>query len=126
MNGLSRPSSAVPEGAAVAASSARQRTQRILRWALLTILPPLVTFAVQSLFWPILSPFAWFLFFPTVLISAWFGGFRSGLVATILSTVLVCCAFLPGSFRLDWPKYVVSSLVFLAMGRCAGPGPQAQ
>jgi Domain of unknown function (DUF4118) len=115
MSRVGKPASTVPEGSAVAESSAN-RSLRLLRWVAITTLPPLATFILQSLSWSTLSPFAWFLFYPPVLISAWFGGFRSGLVATVLSTVLVWSSFLPGSFRLDWPKCVLSSLIFLAMG----------
>jgi K+-sensing histidine kinase KdpD len=116
--GLGQPPSAVPEGSAIATSSAKQRSQRILRWVLLTILPSLAAFTVQLLLWSMLSPFAWFLLYPTVLISSWFGGFGSGLVATGLSTVLVWWAFLPykGLLRIEDPTYVVSTLVFLPGG----------
>jgi PAS domain S-box-containing protein len=82
------------------------------------ILPPLATFLFQSALWPVLSPFAWFLFYPTVYISSWFGGLWSGIGATLISTTLVWWAFLPpeSSFRLEDPKYILSTVAYVSMG----------
>ena len=61
----------------------------------LAVLIPLATFVLQSALWTYLSPFAWFLFYPCVFFSALIAGFRGGLVATVLSTLLVWYGFIP-------------------------------
>src|SRR5580704_312107 len=95
-----------------------RQERSVLRPILAATLAPLATFGVQRVFWSALSPFAWFLFYPSVFFSSCVGGFWSGIGASVLSTVLVWSAFLPdeGWLRLQTPRDVVSSLVFLAMG----------
>jgi PAS domain S-box-containing protein len=89
-----------------------------LRSIFAAILPPLTVFTVQTLFWSVISPFAWFLFYPAVFLSSWIGGFWSGVAATVLSTMLVWWRFLPpeGSFRIGEPKYLITTGVYIAMG----------
>lgn len=84
----------------------------------LAILPPLVAFALQWIFWEAIQPYAWFLFFPAVFISAWIGGLIPGLVSTILSAALAVWFFIPPqfSFSVDTPMSLVSIGMFLVMG----------
>ncbi len=82
------------------------------------VAPPLAVYAVQSLFWTTLTPYAWFLSYPAMLASAWIGGTASGIAATLLATCLVWWRFLPPERTLakDEPGYILSALVFLAVG----------
>ena len=81
-------------------------------------LPPLAAFAVQSLLWSAISPFAWFLFYPTLLISSWLGGLRGGVGATLTSAALVWWYFIPPERTLvkAEPRYLLSAAVFIAVG----------
>ena len=79
---------------------------------------PLVAFGLQWTFWSEIQPYAWFLFFPAVFFSSWFGGWRGGLLATCLSTVLVWYFFIPPqfSFAIPRPIVLISIGLFIAMG----------
>jgi PAS domain S-box-containing protein len=97
----------------------RSRSIRaVMTFLCAAVVLPLVTFVVQSLIWPLLSPSAWILFAFTVFVSAWIGGAWSGVCATVVSTGLVWWAFLPPehSFHVDTPRYVVSAAVFVLVG----------
>jgi len=82
------------------------------------VLIPLVAFAVQWVFWEDIQPYAWFLFFPAVFSSSWVGRLWGGLLATVLSTLLVWYFFIPPhfSFALEHPVNLVSIIVFVGMG----------
>jgi hypothetical protein len=69
-----------------------------LRASLGGILLPLAAFAVQWTFWDAISPYAWFLFYPTVFFAPLFGGLWSGIVATVISTLLVWYVFILTAF----------------------------
>ena len=95
----------------------RVLSSRVPRAILAAIVPPLAAFAMQSVFWSTLSPFAWFLFYPTLFISSWLGGMVGGVGATLLSTALVCWYFIPPERTLAIePRYFTSVGVFIAMG----------
>ena len=82
-----------------------------------TTLPPVIAFVVQSTFWSLLSPLAWFLFYPAVFLSSWLGGRASGISATVISTALVTWFFLPPERTLALePRHLPSVGVFLTMG----------
>lgn len=85
---------------------------------LLAMLPPLVAFALQWIFWSAIQPYAWLLFFPAVFISSWIGGLIPGLVSTVLSAALATWFFIPPqfSFSVESPMSLVSIGVFLVMG----------
>jgi len=85
---------------------------------LLSLAPPLVALVLQSLLWPYVQPFVWFLFYPAVFFSSWIGGRTGGLLATLLSTVMVVYIFIPlrGYWVVSDPKYFLSIGVFLLMG----------
>ena len=85
---------------------------------LLALLPPVVAFILQWMFWPVIQPYAWFLFFPAVFISSWIGGLLPGLASTFISTVLVWWFFIPPyySFHLEKPISIVSITIFSIMG----------
>lgn len=89
-----------------------------LRLPLLAMLPPLIAFVLQWIFWSAIQPYAWFLFFPAVFISAWIGGLIPGLLSTILSAALVTWFFIPPqfSFSVETPMSLVSIGMFLVMG----------
>ncbi len=80
-------------------------------------LPPVVAFVVQSTFWSVLSPLAWFLFYPAVFLSSWLGGRASGISATLISTALVTWFFIPPERTLAVEtRFLPSVGVFMAMG----------
>jgi len=85
---------------------------------ILAMLLPLVAFALQSIFWTAIKPFAWFLFFPAVFFSSWIGGLCGGVIATLISTTLVWWAFIPPeySFALEDPFQLGSIGLFMGMG----------
>jgi len=82
----------------------------------LSILPPLVAFAIQWRFWSFFRPNVWFIFYPAVLVSAWIGGLRAAVLATGLSTVLVLTFFLPpeGLVSATPGSYVAAGIFFAA------------
>ncbi len=84
----------------------------------LAMLPPLVAFILQSIFWPAIRPYVWVLFYPAVFFSSWIGGLPSGLMATVISTALVWWAFIPPeySFMMKNPQSFLSAAVFMGMG----------
>jgi PAS domain S-box-containing protein len=79
---------------------------------------PLVAFVVQWELWLDISPYAWLLFFPAVFLSSSVGGLPGGLLATLLSTLLVWYGFTPPrfSFSIENPHAIISIGVFFAMG----------
>ena len=85
---------------------------------ILAMLLPLVAFALQSIFWTTIKPFAWFLFFPAVFFSSWIAGLPGGVIATFISTALAWWAFIPPeySFVLEDPFQLVSIGLFMGMG----------
>jgi K+-sensing histidine kinase KdpD len=92
----------------------RGEIQRLVLAALL----PLVACGLQLLFWSAIQPFVWFLFYPAVFFSSWIGSVRGGLVATVLSTVLVWYCFTPPqfSFAVQRPMAFLSIATFMGMG----------
>ncbi|MGZ4811055.1 MAG: PAS domain S-box protein, partial [Thermoanaerobaculia bacterium] len=89
----------------------------ILKTVLAATAPPLVAFALQSLFWPFLSPFAWILFFPAVFVASWIGGRASGIGATLVSTALATWYFVPPERTLAVETRLLPAVgVFMAMG----------
>jgi len=86
---------------------------------ILALAPVFVTFLVQLMIWPIIWPFAWFLFSPALFLSAWIGGWRLGIVASVIATLLVWFFFLPleRSAVVEQPAAgIVSATVFMGMG----------
>ena len=85
---------------------------------LVALLPPLVAFGLQSVFWPTLQPYVWFLFYPAVFFSSWVGGLPGGLGATVLSIMLVNSYFIPpeSSLATGHPRTILSVGVFMTMG----------
>lgn len=85
---------------------------------ILAMLPPVVAFVLQWIFWSAIQPLVWFLFYPAVFFSAWIGGLLPGLVSTFASVVIVWWFFIPPqfSFSMEAPMALVSIGVFSAMG----------
>ena len=97
----------------LAASNPRLSTLRLL---VTGIAPPLAVFAIELL---LSHPTGrWSLFYPVVFACAWFGGVASGLVATLLSAMLVWWTFVPPEHALLKPggAHYVVALVFIGMG----------
>lgn len=92
---------------------------RWLRLAL-SLLPPLLALALQSLFWEELKPYAWILFYPAVLISGWFGGLLGSLIGTVLSIGFVMWFFMEPlhSLKLTSVSSDNSVIIFALVG-CA-------
>ena len=84
----------------------------------LAVLPPIVAFFFQSVFWSGIHPYVWFLFYPAVFFSSWIGGMEGGLIGTGISTVIVWWFFIPPehSLALKSPMSVLSAGVFVGMG----------
>jgi PAS domain S-box-containing protein len=84
---------------------------------LLALIPPVVTFVIQLAGWELFRPYAWFMFVPSVTLSAAIAGFRGGLIATAISTVLVWWFFLPPEQELaKEARLVVPTCVFFVTG----------
>ena len=84
----------------------------------LAVVIPLAAFGLQWLCWRFIEPYVWFLFFPAVFFSSWIGGKRGGLLATVLSAVLVWYFFIPPqlSFTLEKNRLFISVGLFVGMG----------
>jgi len=95
----------------------KSQNPNVLR-TILAMLPPVVAFILQWIFWGAIQPFVWFLFYPAVFLSAWIGGLLPGLVSTFASVVIVWWFFIPPqfSFGLEKPISLVSIGVFSVMG----------
>lgn len=79
---------------------------------------PFAAFALQTMFWFAIKPFAWFLFFPAVFLSSWIGGLVGGLAATVVSTLLAWWFFIPPTHTLvpENPMTLFSVAMFMGMG----------
>jgi signal transduction histidine kinase len=82
------------------------------------VLSPLVAGILQWIAWPYIRPFIWFLFYPAVFFSSWIGGLPGGLAATVISTTLVWCFFIPPEFSFAGkdPRTLPSVFLFMGMG----------
>ena len=91
---------------------------RIWLRPLLAMLPPIVAFILQWMFWSAIQPFAWLLFFPAVFISSWIGGLLPGLVSTFISAALAAWFFIPPQFMFSdkTPMSLISIGLFCIMG----------
>lgn len=98
---------------------------RLSRWTLEYIVRPsgiAVSFVIVALLWTfplqrvIAYPFV-FLFFGAIMGSAWFGGFISGFVAVMLSSILIDYFFVPPFFSISVAKE--SQSFFAAFILCA-------
>jgi len=87
--------------------------KRLRKYPFLALVPPLLAFAIQWVFWSSIKPFVWFLFYPAVFLASWIGGLRWGSIATLLSTFIVWWAFIPAGQR---PSTYVSMVIFTATG----------
>ena len=84
----------------------------------LAVLLPVLVFYLQWHLWYVIQPYAWFLFYPTVFLSVLIGRLRGGILATLISTLLVWFFFIPPefSFVLHSPWALLSIVVFAASG----------
>lgn len=82
------------------------------------LMPPLIAFALQWVFWPWLQPQVLILFYPAVFGSSWIGGLRGGLAGTALTVVLVWYFFVPPqlSWAIQDPQRVLSMVIFSGTG----------
>ncbi len=106
-----------PEAGSARETPARERLAARARWLLAAFGLPLVAFAVQSLLWPAINPYAWFLFYPVIFVAPRLGGSSSGLTATAVCAGLVWWGFVPERstfIKTDAPLLPLS--VFLLMG----------
>lgn len=88
-----------------------------LRFILAAVGPAAIALVIQSEFWGLISPFAWFLFCLTVFTSAWVGGVFSGIISTFLSTAIVWFYFLPATYQVSSEgSRLLSTTVFFGMG----------
>ncbi len=84
----------------------------------LSVLLPFLAYGLQLLLWSVVQPYAWFFFYPAVFFSAWLSGLRGGLMATLISILLVDWFFLEPihSFALADNKKVLTIALFGVMG----------
>jgi two-component system sensor histidine kinase/response regulator len=84
----------------------------------LAALIPLATFALQLALWEYIDPYVWFLFYPAVFFAAVLTGLQGGILATVMSTLLVWYAFIPVrySFALEAPHALISIVAFAVTG----------
>ena len=88
----------------------------VTRKILAATVPPLIAFAVEAIFWSVLSPFVSLLFYPAVFISAWLGGRASGIGAALISTGIAAWYFIPPERTLAVEgRYIPVLGVFAAM-----------
>lgn len=82
------------------------------------LLLPFVAGTLQHLLWPVIRPFAWILFYPAVFLSSWIGGTAGGVMATLVSVVLVWWSFVPPehTFAKDEPRFVLAAAMFVFIG----------
>ena len=64
-------------------------------------LSPAVALILALLLWPVIKPFAMPLFLSAIVISAWQGGKGPGLVATLVSGVIIDYVFIPPQYRIS-------------------------
>lgn len=95
-----------------------QQSNRRATEIALAVAIPFFALAVQWLLWDYFKPYVWFLFFPAAFFSAWIGGLAGGLVATVISTLLVWYVFIPPalSFAVKDLSATYSAVVFVIMG----------
>lgn len=77
---------------------------------------PFFALALQSVLF--IRPYTWFIFFPTVFLSTQLGGNLSGLIATLISTLLVWLFLIPPQLSLMKTQSgsLFSAAIFLATG----------
>lgn len=87
------------------------------RVSIAMVLPGL-TCLVQWYFWSAIEPYAWFLFYPTVFLAVLLGRLWGGILATMISAVLVWYVFIPPqlSFVIASPSALISTVVFVISG----------
>ena len=78
--------------------------------------PPLIAFTFEHFYWSTVT--RWLLFNAAVIVSSWLGGLKSGIVATLLSTVLVWWYLVPSerTFSRTDPRHLVTAGLFIAIG----------
>jgi len=79
-------------------------------------LPVAVAFALDALIWT--SHIRWSLFYLGIFLSSWIGGFRSGLIATLLSAGILWWYFTPPMHQIikDDPRDYLAAMLFVLMG----------
>lgn len=97
-----------------------------VRGMLFALMLPLAALVLQWVLWDYIRPYVWFLFYPAVFFASWAGGLAGGIVATLLSALLVLFFFIPPilSFMVAEPVGVVSVAMFLGMGLLFSLGNQ--
>ena len=92
-----------------------ERLREALDPAFAAVVPPLIAFAIESVFWATIP--RTLLFTAAVIVSSWMGGFKSGIGSTVLSTALFYYLMQPArpSPNGDSRLYVTTAL-FLAVG----------
>ena len=108
------------DGTSIAPTGTFTTSGRTHRGACITaaLLLPFVAGALQHLLWPVIRPFAWILFYPAVFLSSWIGGTAGGVMATLVSVVLVWWSFVPPehTFAKDEPRFVLAAAMFAFIG----------
>jgi len=92
-----------------------ERLREALDPALAAVVPPLIAFAIESVFWATIP--RTLLFTAAVIVSSWMGGFKAGIGSTVLSTALFFYLMQPvrPSATYESRLYITTGL-FLAVG----------
>ena len=84
---------------------------------LLALLLPVAATLLQTWWWAAITPYVWFFFFPAAFFAAWIGGLVAGILATLLSVLLVAWRFLPPQVWTHGHRHALLSMaLFLGMG----------
>jgi len=78
----------------------RNLRSTLIRYGMAGILPT-VALALAMLLWPVIKPFAMPLFLTAIVISAWQGGKGPGLLATLLSGVIIDYVFITPQYQIS-------------------------
>ena len=83
---------------------------------------PLLALILQWVLWKYLQSSIWFFFFPAVFFSAWIDGLRGAVISLLISMLLAMFFFIEPqlSFKLDFSKNVISTVVFIFLGLLFG------
>src|SRR5215470_14744504 len=78
----------------------------------------ILTVAITVLLWPLVVLYPFLFFWPAVLIAAWYGGFKSGLLAILLTALFVLLVFQSRYLQSppDTPDFAALVLFILAAG----------
>src|SRR3982751_5972995 len=85
---------------------------------LVAVLGVALAYFVQKAVWSLMPAAPFLLFYPVIFFAAWMGGKRCGVMAAVLSVLVVDYEFLPPSGRFNFRGNWLSESIFFAI--CCG------